>query len=50
METSNKIALLRDSEGKIFTSHTEINVIFYESYKTFYAENPSLNDEDIFSL
>lgn len=45
MEASNKIALLRHSEGEIFTSHAEINVRVYESYKAFYAENPPL-DED----
>lgn len=45
MEASNKIALLRHSEGEIFTSRAEINVIVYESYKAFYAENPRL-DED----
>lgn len=45
MEASNKIALLRHAEGEIFTSCAEVNVIVYESYKAFYAENLPL-DED----
>lgn len=45
MEASNKIALLRHSEGEIFTSHAEINVIVYESYKAFHAENPPLYED-----
>lgn len=51
METSEKIASLRDSEGEMFTSRTKINVLFHESSKVFYVENPPLNeDEEIFSL
>lgn len=45
MEASSKIALLRQSEVEIFTSRAEINVIVYEPYKAFYAENPPLYED-----